>query len=376
MLTQTELKRLKCDQTPLSNTGSNSQKLQNTSLGVRVDWLQGTIRFDSLAELHDIIEFIEGYIKEKFVLHPDRGRFVGKQWFNAAQGVAGGCLVLYNLPDQESDGRGHAFLSFPAAALSSMDARDVWRMASGLVGLGVKNPWRFKATRIDIALDDYSKSITFEQVNEAARKKNYTGFRKSPVVHHTYQKGKIAGFTIVYGTRASDRLLRFYDKEFESKGRIKSNRWELELHDELAQKALADWLAIEPENFEEYSPKLLAGMVVGTIDFVKRGYDKNVTRMPRLEWWATFKETVGMEIRHSKDPVLTSLEKKKRWITRQVIVTLAMLKKIMGIKGFKQYLAGELDQAQERFTSWHETFIQVYGRGNAEIDFSWDVCNE
>lgn len=367
MLTQNKPKGFKCDQTPLSNTGSNSQKLQNTPLSVRPDWVQGTIRFTSLAQLHEVIRFMEGYVKEKYVMHPDRGRFSGKQWHNMAEGI-GGCLVLYNLPSQEPDELGHAMISFPATALSGISARDSWRLLSGLV-----NCWRFKATRFDIALDDFQKTITFEEISEAGRVKNYTGFRKEPVVHHTYRDKKIAGYTLVFGARHCDRLLRFYDKEFESKGRIKSNRLELELHDKLAEKAIADWLSLEPGQFEEMSPKLLAGMVVGTIDFVKRGHDKNVSRMPRLEWWTRFKDMVGLEIRHTVEAVATSYERKKKWITRQVSVTLAMFKKVMGLRGFKQYLNSELLEAEERFTSYHEAFIDVYGRGDAEIDFAWDI---
>jgi len=268
MVTQTKSKCLECDQTPLSNTGSNSQKLHGASLSVRPDWIQGTIRFVSLEQLHEVLHFMEGYSKERYVLHPERGRFVGKQWHNTAQGIEG-CLILYNLPSQELDELGHAFISLTATVLSGMDARDIWRLLNGLV-----NCWGFKATRFDIAIDDFLKSITFDQVNDAGRVRNYTGFRLEPRIYHTYRKGKVAGYTITFGTRASDRLLRFYDKDFESKGRIKSNRWELELHDELAQKAIADWLSLEPECFEEMSPKVLAGMVVGTMDFIERTADK------------------------------------------------------------------------------------------------------
>lgn len=370
MLAQTKLNRRNCDQTPLSNTGSNSQTLQNTPLSVRPDWIQGTIRFTSLAQLHELIQFAEGYIKEKYVMHRDRGRFSGKQWHNAAEGI-GGCLILYNLPSQEPDEVGHALVSFPATALSGISARDSWRLLGGLV-----NCWGFKATRFDIALDDFSKSITFEQISEAGRVKNYTGFRNEPAVHHTYRKGKIAGYTIVFGARDCDRLLRFYDKDFESKGKIKSNRLELELHDKLAEKAINDWLALEPEQFEETSPMVLAGMVVGAIDFIERDHRKNVARMPRLAWWVKFKEMVGMEIRHTVEAVVTSYEQKKRWLTRQVFTTLAMVRKVMGLRDFKQYLNGEMADGEDRFTAYHEAFIQVYRVPSAEMQFDWDVCIE
>lgn len=371
MLTQIKSDRRMDVKTPLSNTGLDSQVLQDGSLSVRPDWLQGTIRFRTLEELHDVIEFIEGYTKEKFVLHPERGRFVGKHWDNHAKGIEG-CMILYNLPEQESDGLGHALISFTATVLSGIGVRDVWRMASGLV-----NCWGFKATRFDIALDDYLKSVGFSELTYAGKRRFFTRFRNMPEVHHTYDEyGNVAGWTVAWGGRSGDVYLRCYDKDFESEGKIKANRMELELHDKRAEKALESWLALDPENFEETSPKLLGGIVVGAIDFVERGNDKNVSRMPVLDWWQAFKDRVGMEIRHTVEAATTSYERKRNWITKQVMVTLLMFKKIMGNQGFKQYMSGELEQAEERLKSDHEAFIQVYGRNGAEIDFSWEVCNE
>ena len=370
MLTQTKLKGFKCDQTPLSNTGSNSQVLQDSSLSVRVDWLQGTIRFRTLEQLHEVISFIEGYTKEKYVMQPERGRFLGKQWHNSAQGIEG-CLILYNLPSQESDEIGHAFISFTATILAGIDVRDVWRIAFGLV-----NCWSFKATRFDIAIDDFSRAITYEMIDAALGAGNFTGFRKSTSRRNRNSKGKFDGFTHTFGGRGSNWMGRFYDKDAESKGRIKSHRLEGEAHDELAQKMLADWLKLEPEEFEETSPVVLAGMVIGRIEFVHRTTDKNISRAKPLDWWQAFKNRVGASIRHSIETVATSYERKRKWIERQVSVTLAMFKKVMGNGAFKQYLSGLLADGQERFTSYNEAFIDAHGRGNAEIEFDWHVCND
>lgn len=370
MLTQTKSDCSKSVQNPLSNTGLNSQTVHNESLSVRVDWLQGTIRFKDLAELHEVIHFMEGYGKEKCVLHPERGRFVGKQWHNSGLGI-GGSLILYNLPEQEPDGLGHAFLSFPAVVLSRLVARDIWRLALGLV-----NCWGFKPTRFDIALDDYSKSISYYQVQAALDSKNYTGFRKGFAGRNFDVSGKNAGFTCYLGKRSSSRFARFYDKDAESAGAIKSHRFETEFHDKLAQKALDDWLAIEPEDFEENSPILLAGLCIGWLDFVSRGTEKNVTRMEKLDWWEAFTQKVGMAVRHSVEALKTSYQRKREWFTRQVSVTLAMFKKVMGNQCFKQYLASELSDAEERFNEDHKAFIQVYGREGQEIEFDWQVCND
>jgi hypothetical protein len=349
---------------PGSNTGLNSQELQGTALYVRPDWVQGTIRFRALEDLHQCREFIEGFLKDLFVLHPDRGRFVGKQFNNTALGIEG-CLILYNMPDQEPDDLGHAFISLPAAALATVEVRDIWRMLSGLVGV-----WGFKATRFDIAIDDFAKTITYEQIQSALANRNFTGFRKSTARKNYDLKQDNVGFTCTFGSRQSNRYYRFYDKEQESGGKIKSNRLEVELKEELAVAAIAEWLELSPENFEDLSPRLLAGLVVGGISFVGRTKDKNVSRMSMLPWWKQFVEKVGCSIRHTVSPVQTNLERKKEWFTRQVAPTVALFRKVMGMKEFKQFLASELEAAEERFTAFHETFVQLY-RQDRQISFEW-----
>jgi len=342
----------KCDSAPLSNTGLDSQTAQRSTLCVRPDWIQGTVRFQTLQQLHQILEFTQDYTDDRWVYYPGRGRFCGKQWANVAQGV-NGSLALYNLPSEEGDRYGHCLLSFPATVLASMDIRDVHKMMSALVGR-----WEFKTTRVDLALDDYSKRITFEMLDEAVTNKNYSGFRKPPVVHFSYGKDrKKTGWTFNFGNRNCDRVLRIYDKATESDGQIDAIRMEAEFHDELAQQVMADWLAIPLERIEEDSPKYLARVVVGSIIFMERNHEKNISRMPVLAWWQSILDEVGAGIRHTVKAVKTTYEQKKNWVNRQVSTTLTMFAHIMGMEDFYAWLQAELKGGQARLTDYHYAFI-------------------
>ena len=352
MLTQ---ERPKCDSAPLSNTGLDSQTSHNKSLSAKLDWIQGTFRFRSLEELHEILGAVQTYSDENWVFYPGRGRFCGKQWNNSVQGIKG-AIALYNLPDQEDGKLGHCFLSFPARALNRVNPWDVWNMVRTLV-----TRYNFKATRFDPCIDDYAKRISYSDLDEAAKKSNYTGFRKPPVVHHSYDKnGQIVAWTFTFGSRLCDRLVRIYDKATESDGEIDSVRIEAELHDKVAQQAVAQWVAIDPDEFEEMSPLYLANVVVGSIKFVHRTADKNVSRMSTLEWWQNILDEVGEGIRHTVKAVKTTFEEKKEWVTRQVSTTLAMFSKIMGMKEFFSYLKAELKGGQASFTDYHIAFIDHY----------------
>lgn len=62
-------------------------------------------------------------------------------------------------------------------------------------------------------------------------------------------------------------MVRYYDKYAESKGKIDSYRWELAVRDELAQKLLADYVSILPDEYESLAPQYLASTVTGAISF-------------------------------------------------------------------------------------------------------------
>jgi hypothetical protein len=155
-------------------------------------------------------------------------------------------------------------------------------------------------------------------------------------------------------------MIRFYDKDAESKGRIKSYRWEAQFKDELAQKYLTDWLALDKEGFEKNSPMLLFAMVVNRIKFVERGTEKNVNRMPLLDWWASFISGVHFQVRHSVQALETTYEQKRAWLEIQVAATLAVLKKVMGINNFQRYVRFLLDIGEASFTHNHQAQIEVF----------------
>jgi DNA relaxase NicK len=278
------------------------------------------------------------------------------------QGI-NGSLALYNLPAEEGGRYGHCLLSFPATVLASMDIRDVHKMMSALVGR-----WEFKTTRFDLALDDYSKRISYEMLDEAAKNRNYTGFRKPPVVHYNYDKwGNKVGWTFNFGNRRCDRVLRIYDKATESAGQIDAVRIEAEFHDNLAQQVMADWLAIPLERIKEDSPKYLAKVVVGSITFIERNADKNVSRMPIVGWWQSILDEIGKGIRHTVKAVRTTYEDKKNWINRQVSTTLTMFGHIMGMEDFYAWMQAQLKDGQSRLTDYHYAFIDHYKNQSASL---------
>jgi hypothetical protein len=119
--------------------------------------------------------------------------------------------------------------------------------------------------------------------------------------------------------------------------------------DELARKAIDDWLALP----EEMSAQYLANLVIGSFNFVERGTEKNVSRMPLLPWWKEFKDAVGGGIRHSIQRVTPNLKKAKKWINHQVACMLAAIKEVIGVSEFTSWIEKEISDAPERFNERH-----------------------
>ena len=97
-----------------------------------------------------------------------------------------------------------------------------------------------KISRLDFAYDDFSKSyMPLDYFNWWQNGNFKSKFR---VAH--FDHGADGGTTFALGNRAGLRYLRIYDKDIESKGKVKAVRYEFELHSYTAN-ALAYSIAFE-----------------------------------------------------------------------------------------------------------------------------------
>ena len=365
--------------TPSSNTGLNSQTVSERyetedednatnciSIGVRMDWLQGTIRFEDESRLVQVLGHLLSLCEDSVVWERDKGTFKGIQWSHRAYSVKG-LKVWWNNPSKDAP-LGHALISLPGGILSTMQCRKIWEIAKFLVDV-----CDFKCTRLDIAVDDFEKRVSFTQVRDACEAGNYARFSRFLPIRGGNKKRENLGFTIYLGSRESDKIIRFYDKEVESKGKIKSYRWEGEYREERAVKILNEWLVLPEENFEELSPKYLAGTVLGTVEFVERKKEKNVSRMVRLDWWKGLIEAVGSSIQHSIRKAATPFEASIRWVMKQVAPTLTMIRKVYGLLSYRAWIEEEMAKAEERLSDEQWAKIALASDGKADIELGRGV---
>lgn len=133
-------------------------------------------------------------------------------------------------------------------------------------------------SRIDLCFDDYGMKYYPRDYyrfwdNDQIRSKY---FKFASYISTTQKKGH----TIYFGKRHSGRLLRIYDKDYESKGDIKSIRYEFELHADYAKGAQLYFLEHNTIDFWSY--------LSNYFQVIDRSTDSNKSRCDLLPEWVEY----------------------------------------------------------------------------------------
>jgi hypothetical protein len=330
----------------------NNRVVSGSRIEVHPDWLQfaGDIQ---AGRLHPLIDQVEQLTKEVIHLRPGK----------PVQGSAGeyqhsgrslkGVRVAWD--NQDEDGKCRCLISIPGKVLSAMEMLDVRTLALELLSTGLH------CTRLDIAIDDFGKRLSFLTVVNTLLVGNYSKFKNWDF---RYSKG--GGTTIYFGSRESARCTKLYDKSVESKGKINAYRLETKFGSKTAQPVLLGWLMIDPDElsdtWETESARYLMKSVVGSINFIDRGAkpnEKNLSRLPRLEWWEEFVDMVGGEIYHTAPVVETSLKKSTQWHKRSTLRSLVCILKALE-KDAEAWFLNQMEEANASLNAVHHHRIKQF----------------
>lgn len=345
---------------PVGNTGL---KLQDWTIGA--DYLNLTTRLPDEESVRKCFADVAYQFNEDggLVFTEDKGLHKGKYYAHTAN-TPHGIKMAWNV---RLDTGVDVWVSIPGAALARVDGR----MHLGIFKR-LKSSYNFEPTRFDIALDDYLKKMSPDFIMQAIRDKNYVGFGKSSVITNQSKSVEgLDGWTIYMGSRKSDKMYRYYDKNAESKGQINAFRLEAELKDFKA-KQVWDLITQIPENDAnalQFYQSILLEVVIGGIDFRNLSADSNKTRCPKLEWWQEFIDYVhstgGIKLTGIRSK--SSLQKTVSWVKNQVETSLAMLRDVLGSQQFHGFIRDAIDSGRLRYTRQHEAIIKLHIWGYDEL---------
>lgn len=309
-----------------------SKELKN-GLRISVDYIAYTIT-DQRFGVDDVI-LMMGFDPEDFELLPRGGFGYKKQRKHAESGIS----VLYDGGNDNMGihvnitGKGVPFLldAFYTTLGSTVFEGQVYTpMSEAVLGYFFQEVFKYGSfSRLDVAIDDeqgayFSPPEIFDtyQNNQVVSK-----WRSVRRVDRYSKPGECTGYTVYFGSRESELMLRLYDKALEINNNFQPGedgyidhdwyRWELEYKDHRA---------------DEFATAIIDGAHLGHIAVGVLAYyirlieldDCNKSRCSTMKKWEEFIFNVSA-LRISGEKKLKTVYDKLNWFDFQVSPTLATL---------------------------------------------------
>jgi len=229
-------------------------------------------------------------------------------------------------------------------------------------------------TRCDVFFDDYRRTITPSELHDVAKIHDYSGFRKSQI-KQGYDSGRLIHDEIDFGKRGpngSGQYLRTYDKFLESKGKKNCIRFEVEFTKERAHKVF-DKLS-QVTSVDAFAT-LCGSLVGGSIKFVHRNGDKNISRLDVYKFWQEILDLLGSVVIRIPTKE-TDIAGKYKYIYRQVSPTLALLRgTFVDDTDFFNWLNDTIGEGELRMSQAQINLARA-NRRNIRYDYGKIVSNE
>ena len=301
-------KEVKTGKTPLNVKRGVYSQMKNE---VGLHWLRISITRQYLPAIRTYLEFYFGEsAQDAYGLWSYDSRF---HWPNGAS-------INYDCAVERADSvhNGKFTVEIPGQALDGIAETD---LSLFILGLHRFNP---TCTRCDVFFDDYNRTIIPSAMHDMVRGHDYSGFRKGQI-KQLYDSGRLIQDEADFGKRGpngSGQYLRIYDKVLESKGKKNCIRYEVEFTKERAHKVF-DKLS-QVTSVDAFAT-LLGALVGGSVKFVHRNGDKNISRLKVYDFWQEILELLGSVVIRIPTKE-TDMKGKYKYIYRQVAPTLALLR--------------------------------------------------
>ncbi len=338
-------------------------------VGVSLGWLSCTwVNF--WASLDEFTRWAAAFVGE-LLPSPRRWRGYESVWMGE-HGVMVGARLRDALPDSAPPLELH--LDIPATVLESLSPAALYALLE--VVCQAQN-----ITRADVTLDDWCKMqtplglelLTSGGADPYALNKDSLVTRAT-TSDYRRSKGLTGGDTWYLGSTSGDVRLRVYDKARESAGEVDSIRWELQLRGDRAKDAV---LALFYESLHrggaaalpEYMGEWAASNLVRFVDFRDRSDDSNISRCPRVGWWAALVLDAQKARPVVVKPPLTvqRLHDYAESALPSLLATLADSARLVAGVSAEGWLLGMLVDGRRRRSPRHRLALHAAGIGPADL---------
>lgn len=337
-------------QPPLLIRGLQCQSVSNGYLlseefTAQIDWVQGIIPLPDIETLNRVVELIK--LPSDQIHQTGNETRVGRIWEHWLCTVYG-LFISWDAPTLERPGQ--ALIQIKGAYCGFMGQERLYRICQSLAA-----DFSFRPTRLDLALDDHSKSVTPRQCFEAGKAGHFASFRLKPTFVENAQDG---GTTTYFGGHQSEKRLRIYDKFAESEGTIDAVRWELVTKDDTARAVLGHFIQIP---WEDCPYNFVAQAVIGSIEFcTKPEGNRHLCRYCPLPFWEAFKAKIGqVRVAVARSP--QTLTKRIQWVKSAWTRTMAVFSHLCTSQGQYQRLMNLfLEEGKQKLSDQDMNLIKVW----------------
>ena len=310
-----------------------------------IDWIQGVLPNISDKELSCIKCELQAIFKDSFDTK-DLAKFSGRQFAHGIKSARSAHIAWNDIPNQPD--RKDVWLSLPSKFLQGCDKTYLLlRFMRQLQSL------RFRPTRLDLYLDDFTKSLSFIQIEAAYDSNLHHGFddlweyrKKKKAIH--------AGRTLYLGSPKADKMVRIYEKFLESFGEIDSIRLEAQLKDNYCTDA---WFHLI-RSTEDTLSQTAVNIAINCIDFYQGDRKDKI----REVWWQNIHDLVcASHIKITCGRLKNSIERSMEWIQNGGVArVLATVRNYYEhtTNDFYAWLDSMLEHGESKQKSSHEAQIR------------------
>ena len=403
-----------------SDENYRSATLLENPINIKCDYLRIRFKLPSEDKMYELLDYSLG--KDNWSILKDVGYSLGRGVPTMANKIQGKFNVIggydINCIDETTQELEYNILiDFKGEFLRTKTIVDQWIMMRGL-----KFAFKGKATRFDIAIDDYSyQLIPLKEMIKGYNDGDNWFFRTYGIQFVKKSKKAPVVPTHYFGSRESQSMVRVYNHDldcmrfeleckrdkadylfnfFTSLERCKGlwDDWKKVIEfdekyegykgsnlakiykEEVGENKFNDWdvinntMNIEVDRLgEDYLSnnewdselqKILGSYAVGAIDFRNKDDVSNIDKASRRDctrcsWWQEFIDLIGIDFKPSIPKPKKNLLKVVKWIHRQVMPSLAMIQEGLGDAEFLEWLFKYLNLSLDnRLSEWQYNQIK------------------
>ncbi len=213
-----------------------------------------------------------------------------------------------------------------------------------------------KATRIDMAMDDYERVLSVDEIDAATSTEDFVSRTERVLVmkSHAPRSTETTGQTLYIGKTKSRRICRIYDKLLED-GEHDCIRWEMEEKKSAAEELLKQLIARDPvTNKPRPWSDVAKERLLSFLDFRDAGSHSEVERRERCKWFALLVRNLS---RAKVYPASTpkTLDEVKDWIEKQIGPSLRVV--VLAAGGSLEEVYGWIERAKVRMRPRHMALL-------------------